>query len=167
LVREFLALIDRTPSPHVDCIPPLIFACRWLVNRADRESDELFHACSDRLEWIEAQFHTLESKAALVEAQGYEVLSQQGNASAIELFRTSETQWGNLDRPYDQLWPLYALGQSLFQAGFSDESHTTYYQAASIIDALAAQLENDEYKASFLKSELVQSIRELKKNYSG
>lgn len=163
LVREFLALIDRTASFHVDCIPSLLFACRWLTKRVDPESDELFHSCLNRLEWIETQFHSLESKAALVEAQGYEALNQQSYPSAIDLFRTSETQWGKLGHPYDQLWALKSQGQTLFQAGFSGESQLTYNQASSIIDTLAAQLENDEQRASFLKSGLVQNIRELNK----
>ena len=76
LIREFLALIDRTPSPHVDCIPPLIFVCRWLAKRVEPQSDELFYSCLNRLEWIETQFQTLESKAALLEAQGYKALNQ-------------------------------------------------------------------------------------------
>ena len=164
LVREFLALIDRTPSPHVDCIPPLIFTCRWLAKRVDIQSDELFHSCLNKLEWIENQFHTLESKAALVEAQGYKALNQQFNSLAIELFRMSETHWDNLGRPYDQLWSLKALSHTLFQAGFTDESQLTYNQAISIIETLAAQLEIDEYRASFLDSVFVQNIRELKKS---
>jgi DNA-binding CsgD family transcriptional regulator/tetratricopeptide (TPR) repeat protein len=166
LVREFLALIDRTPSLHVDCIPSLIFACRWLAKRVELQSDELFHSCLNRLEWIETQFHTLESKAALVEAQGYEALNQHSNSLAIELFHLSETHWNDLGRPYDQLWSLNALGQTLYQAGFTEESQLIYNQAVSIIDALAAQLENDEQRASFLTSILVQDIKELKKSYS-
>ena len=52
----------------------------------------------------------------------------------------SETHWGDLGRPYDQLWSLNALGQILFQAGFTEKSQLIYNQAISIIDALAVSL---------------------------
>ncbi|HSF81550.1 MAG TPA: tetratricopeptide repeat protein, partial [Anaerolineales bacterium] len=166
LVREFLALIEHTPSSHALSIHPLLFACRWLANRSDSQDIKLFHGCLNSLKQIEAHSPTLESRAALAEGQGYDALKNQDVSSAIKYFRQAVKSWGDLGRPYDQVRALSSLGQTLNHAGDVKESQSIYIQSSNLIAGLAEQLEDREQKSAFLTSQLIKDIREQKERYS-
>jgi len=105
------------------------------------------------LERIEAQFHSPESAAAMAEARGLEALRNNQATAAVEQFRQAAAHWDNLNRPFDQARVLDDLGQALRQTKETGQAEAAFKQARDIREALAAQLEDTELKASFLNTE--------------
>jgi tetratricopeptide (TPR) repeat protein len=160
LIHGLLTLLKRTHSNHANSIPPLLSAFRWSAqNRAKPELLEAASDCLYYLEQIETQLHSQESHAALAEAQGIEALWNKKTAAAIEQFQQAATDWGNLNRPYDQGRVLNLLGQTLLQKEDSRQAQLVFDHAQSIIERLAAQLEDAELRTSFLNSVMVQEIQ--------
>jgi hypothetical protein len=98
--------------------------------------------------------------AALHEAQGSVALFQENHAQAVDLFHQSVTIWKTIQRPYDQARALNKLGRALVLTNACEHAYDAFTQANALLEELAAQLDEDETKAAFLQSLLVQSIQE-------
>jgi tetratricopeptide (TPR) repeat protein/transcriptional regulator with XRE-family HTH domain len=160
LIREFLALIKRTPFDHHFNIPPLLFAFRWSAQKlAAPESDEIAKECLYHLAQVESLFHSQEGIAALAEARGSEALRNANARVAIEQFQRASTAWGNLNRAHDQARVLNYLGQTLLLSDDPRRAQAAFDQARTMIGTLAAQLEETQFRSSFLNSALVQEIQ--------
>jgi len=61
---------------------------------------------------------------------------------------------------------LTDLGRALALAGDATKARAALDQALSLVEALAAQLEDPEVKAAFLDSPLVQELRSLAHRYA-
>jgi hypothetical protein len=145
-IQELLVLLKRTPSNHGNCIPPILSAFRWSVqNRANPQSLEAARDCLYRLEQIEAQLSSQESRATLAEARGIEALWDRKIAVAADQFQQAVTYWANLNRPYDQARVLNSLGQSLLQTDDSRQAQAALSQTHGLIEILAGQLEDAEF----------------------
>jgi tetratricopeptide (TPR) repeat protein len=108
-----------------------------------------------------AQIGGLETEAALREARGMLDLSEKEPIRAVEQLRQAAAGWQALGRPYDQARALTDLGRALALAGDATKARAALDQALSLVEALAAQLEDPEVKAVFLDSPLVQELRSL------
>lgn len=160
LIREFLALIKRTPFDHHFNIPPLLFAFRWSAEKlAAPESTEIAKECLYHLEKVEELFHSQEGIAAMTEARGSQALRHGNVALAVEQFQISAGAWGTLGRTYDQARVLNYLGQALLQSDDPRQAQSAFDQAHTLIATLAGQLEDAQFRASFLNSALVQGIQ--------
>ena len=61
-----------------------------------------------------------------------------------------------------ELWPIEAaLGDLFLAQGQTEQAHAAFKQAATIVQKLADALGNDEQKANFLASPLVQRVVEM------
>ena len=137
-----------------------MFAFRWstqhrATNPALIEAAEL---CMTHLERTEAQIHSQESTAALVESRGMEALHNGQIKLAVEQLQRSATLWGKLHHPYDQARALNDLGLALSQVGDVAQAQATFDQAHEIIAMLAAQIEDTRLRTSFMNSMMVQEI---------
>lgn len=167
-VQHFLDLIDSSPYLDWSCTMPVIFACSWYTTRP--ETLAAARDCLPRLERAHNQFRTLESEAALAEAQGIIALAEGSPLAATHPFRQASAIWEALSRPYDQARALKGLGYALHswhkqhpQTGaedsYSSSARLAFGQALAILDSLAAQLSDPVLKTSFLGSQLYQEVR--------
>jgi hypothetical protein len=76
----------------------------------------------------------------------------------VEYLRQAAAQWQALGYPYDQVRVLIALGRTSSQAGAAGEARLALEQALNLVEPLAAQLEDAELQAAFLRSPLVQEL---------
>jgi Flp pilus assembly protein TadD len=111
------------------------------------------------LEQIDAQLHSHESRASLAEARGLDAMWNKKSAAAIEHFQHAVSEWEKVNRTYDQARALNLLGQALLRMGDTHQAHSVFERARSVIDMLAAQLEDAELRLSFMRTEMVQEIR--------
>jgi DNA-binding CsgD family transcriptional regulator/tetratricopeptide (TPR) repeat protein len=174
-VQSILARLARRPYPLAECIMPLVFACRYLSEQAETSGSETGLACLSHLERLDAELHTEESRAALTEARGWLALAEgratsaagaavpsaAAAATAAEHFGRAAAGWAAIERCYDQARALACLGRALILAGDPAGARTACAPALDIAESLAAQLDVDELRSSFLASPLVQEIRQV------
>jgi hypothetical protein len=160
LIREFLALIKRTPFDHHFNIPPLLFAFRWSAQKLTApESAEIAKECLYHLKQVEVLFHSHEGIAALAEARGSEALRNGEIGVAVERFQRASLAWGKLGRAYDQARVLNYLGQSLLLSNERRQAQVAFDQAHTLVESLAGQLEEPKFRSSFLNTSLIQEIQ--------
>jgi hypothetical protein len=85
-------------------------------------------------------------------------LSERDALRAVEHLHQAAAQWQALGQPYDQTRTLLDLGRALSQAGAAGEARLALDQALNLVEQLAAQLEDAEVQAAFLRSPLVQEL---------
>jgi hypothetical protein len=134
----------------------LLFACQWLATHPAAGGPSAARACLGRLERAHTQIGSLETEAAYYEGQGIIALAEDNPTQAVEPFRSAASQWQALNRPYDQLRALRALGCALGPGGDLRLAQTVLDQSLRQVEMLAAQLHDPELKSSFLNSALVQ-----------
>jgi tetratricopeptide (TPR) repeat protein len=154
--RQFLELMEQ--QSFVDSPLSTLMVCRWFASRAPDMRAELNSSLA-QLESAHVQYGSPVTAAALSEGRGLVALSTRDVLGAVDYLQPAAAQWQALGRPYDQVRVLVALGHALSQAGASDEARVALDQALSLVEALAAQLEDAELQAAFLRSPLVQELR--------
>jgi tetratricopeptide (TPR) repeat protein len=137
---------------------PLIFLCRWLAGRSTAGALNDARAILQALERADVQIRSPETAAALSEARGILALSEAAPERAVETFRRAADCWQAMGRPYDQTRALIDLGRALVLAGATGEARAVLDQALSLVESLAAQLDDAELEAAFLNSPLVQKL---------
>jgi tetratricopeptide (TPR) repeat protein len=155
LVHELLELMDGTSDAHPNNTMPLLMACQWLATHPASGGISAARVCLGRLERAHAQIGSLETEAAYYEGQGIMALAGDNPTGAIEPLGYSASQWQVLNRPYDQLRALRALGCALGSGGDLRLAQTVLDRALRQVEMLAAQLHDPELKSSFLNSPLV------------
>ena len=153
--RQFLDLIEQQDCWH--CTMPHLAVCRWFASRAPDMRVELKTSLA-QLERADAQLGSPATAAALNEGRGLVALSEGDALRAVEYLRQAAAQWQALGYPYDQVRVLIALGRALSQAGAASETRLALDQALNLVEPLAAQLEDAEVQAAFLRSPLVQEL---------
>jgi tetratricopeptide (TPR) repeat protein len=158
-LEEFFDMFDQSANAELTSTNHLLFACQWLATRLDREALDQAQACLRRLERVDAQTRSPESAVCLSEARGSVALAMSDLHRAVEQLQEAAGRWDAAGRPYDHARALNHLGQALVQGGNVAAARATFEQALAIVDRLAAQLSEEELKASFLSSVLVQDIQ--------
>jgi hypothetical protein len=73
-------------------------------------------------------------------------------------------RWTAQSRPYDQIRTLNGLSRALNTSSNDAEAREACVHALEIVEMLAAQLDDEAMKTSFLNSSLVLEIRERRKS---
>jgi adenylate cyclase len=153
LVEEILTLLKRTQFNHANTIPSILFAFRWTVqNRNKASPSETASNLLHYLEQIDAQLHSHESQASLAEARGIEAMWKGQPAVAVAHFQQAVAEWGKLNRPYDEARTHNLLGRVLLLTGEAHLANSAIASAQRLIETLAAQLEDDDLRQSFLNA---------------
>jgi hypothetical protein len=85
---------------------------------------------------------------------------------AADDLQQAAAQWQALGRPYDQARVLVALVGALAQASAAGEARLAVDQALSPVEQPAAQLQDAEMQAAFLRSPLVQELDRVRETLS-
>ena len=159
IVDEYLRLTEEGAYFLHWNISRLLFMCRWL---AERSEIERVRWSVQRLQEALGQFGSMEAEASVHESRGILALAEkEPPGTAAQHFRRAARWWRQMGRPYDRVRALKDLGQSLFQAGERKEAQEALEKAAELVEALAAQLEED-MREIFLSSPLVAGIQETR-----
>ncbi|MFL5803145.1 MAG: ATP-binding protein, partial [Roseiflexaceae bacterium] len=156
--RQFLDLVEQQDCWH--CTMPHLAVCRWFASRAPEMGVELKTSLA-QLERADAQIGSPVTSTALSEGRGLVALSEGDALRAVDYLRHAAAQWQALGYPYDQVRALVALGHALSQAGAAGEARVALDRALSLVEPLAAQLEDVEVQAAFLCSPLVQELHRV------
>jgi tetratricopeptide (TPR) repeat protein len=154
--RQFLDLIEQERG-FADTPMSNLVVCRWFASRTPDTRVELLTSLA-QLECAHAQFGGPVTAAALSEGRGLVALSEGDALRAVDYLQQAAAQWQALGRPYDQARTLLDLGRALLQAGTASEARAALDQALSLVEPLAAQLEDAQVQAAFLCSPLVQEL---------
>ncbi|MCB0166500.1 MAG: hypothetical protein KDI79_19890, partial [Anaerolineae bacterium] len=150
LIREMVALFDRTPAAEGTEL--LLIVHHWLLEQPVAEAQALAAKIRSYLELFD---RTLEIPLATTiwrEAQGTAALQEHDIDKAITCFQQAAAGWASLKRPYNHLRTLNFLRQTWQEAGDVDQAQSIFAQLLAIGETLAEQIENIEFKTSFLKS---------------
>lgn len=156
-VTDIIEWVERVPLTHPNSIMALHYACQYaaeygLIDLARRGLRQL-----DRTLAIHALSQTA---ASLSEARGHVALAANDFLRATESLHEALDRWTAQSRPYDQIRTFNSLSRALLESGNDAAAHDACDHAISIVDALAAQLDDEEMKTSFLHSSLVREIWE-------
>ncbi len=141
----------------------LLFICRLPVVFDLPEMAHAAHFAHQQLSRLDEQYHTPATAACLLEGKGWLALidgnvAEAAGAEAAVAFKQAETKWQALGHPYDQTRASGGLGQALAQAGDREGAQLAWARARELINALAAQLDDHEWKSAFLDSSLVRKF---------
>jgi tetratricopeptide (TPR) repeat protein len=161
-IQSILQLIDRHSHSQLSIPTFILFACHWQAAQSTPAALAAARASLERLERADAQISSLVTEAVLSEGRASVALAEGKFPEAVERFRHAVDCWEGLGRPYDRLRALNGYGRSLLQLEEFDEAWDTFDRALSIVEMLAAQLENIELQTSFLNSQLVQEVRDAR-----
>ncbi|HZW02373.1 MAG TPA: AAA family ATPase, partial [Anaerolineaceae bacterium] len=154
IIQEILALVDESPFARYDVLPALMVACGWLAQTTGGDP-----AALSRLEKAHEFLRTRQSTAALHEVRGFAAGVRGDWALAIADYQVAAASWEALQRPYDRLRVLTALDEASRRAGDTNTSQTVQQAANAVIEQLAGELEEPEWKAAFLQSALAAGMR--------
>ncbi len=157
--RQFLVLMDQQPDFLHPTIPHLA-VCRWFASRSPDMRMELSVSFA-QLERAHAQLGSPVTAAALSEGRGLVSLGERDALRAVEYLQRAAAQWQALGRPYDQARALGDLGRACIEAGDAVQASASIALALSLVETLAAQLEDPVLKATFLDSPLSQKLRSM------
>lgn len=162
MVEQYLALIDDNPYFHDGSIASLLFSCQWFAAQGDKVSLEKCRASVNRLERAFNQLPFPEANASFEEGRGYLALANGHHTQAAENFRNALEVWEALGRHYDQARTLGSLGNALKARNDLKEAVNALDESLQLIGILAEQLVDEEIKSSFLDSQLVTEIRQVR-----
>lgn len=168
-LRRLLALIKRNQYDHVTSISPLLFSCRWFAEQAVNNNETLDDAKAS-LQLLERLFDQTSgsvAEVALSEGKGIVAMAEGHPEESIMHYRNAAGGWQQLGRPYDQARALHGLAVALTDSGQAGEAGGTVDWAISILDVLAAQLEDPELKIAFLNAPLRQQFRQEFNDHDG
>ena len=144
--------------PNVDLA--LLFICRAPVIFDHPAMASYARSAWQQLDRLDKQYRTPVTAACRLEGQGWLLLAEADTAKATSAFEQAVAQWQTLDRPYDHARALSGLSRALIREGDDEKARTASERAMSLIDTLAAQLQDPALKTSFLASPLARQIRE-------
>jgi tetratricopeptide (TPR) repeat protein len=155
--HQLLELLNQHPI-FVHTTMPVLIACRWFASPSSNIRAEV-RTCLAHLESAHARYNSLVTAAALSEGRDLSALSERDTFRAVSYLQQAAAQWQALDYVYDQVRVLCDLGRTFVEVGDVEQARTTGDLAWSLIETLAAQLEDPETKAAFLASPLVQELQ--------
>ena len=151
-IIEIIEWVERVTLTHPNSIMALHFACQWA---AEQGLLDLAHRGLRQLERTVGIQPLPETAACVNEARGHVAVAENDYRGAIESLREALDRWTAQNRPCDQVRTLDGLGRAMIESGDDAGARTTCSQALEIIETLAAQLDDEEMKMSFLNSSLV------------
>lgn len=158
---EIVTLCEQARYLFPNINMALLFVCRLPVVLGAPERLPFARSARQQLERLDEQFKTPAIAACLMEGKGWLLLAQRNGAEAAALLKQAAADWQALGHPYDQARALSGLGQALAQAGDREGAESAARRAMELINALEAELDDPELKASFLGSPLVAELRML------
>ncbi|HLF28681.1 MAG TPA: protein kinase [Anaerolineae bacterium] len=161
-LNKYLDRIDRNPYLEWQCGAAILFACQWFAAQTTPDALDAARACLPRLERADRQWRILKTDTMLAQGHGVVAHAEGNPVEAAEYYRRAAQGWAKLNRPFDQARALGSLGQARAAAGQSSPAREAFDQALGVYDALAAQIEDVELKASFLRSQPVRMVREAR-----
>ena len=160
-VTDIIEWVERVTLTHPNSIMALHYACQCAVKH------RLIDLARRGLRQLERtlELHPLSETAACVsEARGYVALLDSDVQRATASLHEALDQWTKQERPYDQLRTLNGLSRALLISEDKAGVREACTQALKIVATLAAQLNDEEMKTSFLKSALVREIEERRRS---
>jgi DNA-binding CsgD family transcriptional regulator len=156
-IRQILEFLSNEDQIAGDSIMALFFACQALAKMPNSHPAAEISGCLEQLEFHAKRYQTGEAAAALAEAQGC-LAAEADPAAAVEHFRQAAAHWKSIERPYDQVRALSALGSALASTGERESARQAREQALGLFNELAAQLD-PQNQAVFLNSPVYQALR--------
>lgn len=159
VIQELCDRLDRATHYDHGVSPALLFAICWLAAQKNEQAIEEAQTCVRRLERVERQIGNILTELALSEGRAIVAAAAGDSDGAIDHFQGAVAGWASLGRPYDHMRALKGLGEALAKKGDEQNARRAFEQALTIVEKLAAQLEEAALKESFLNSRLVREIR--------
>jgi tetratricopeptide (TPR) repeat protein len=158
--QMILERLQKSPYVHRDCPSPLRDGCKYFafeIQSIDKAKEFL-----DLLSRCHNQLNTPVAKYSFYEGQGV-VHHASGELSlAVEHYKKALKGWESLEWPMNQIYTLYYLSKTQKDLKHLSEAHESLVQAAELISILENQIEDQNLRKSFRKTNIVVNIFESK-----
>jgi hypothetical protein len=140
----------------------LLYICSLPSAFGMMEMADAAHTAWQQLVRLDEQYHTLPAAATRLEGQGWVSLVKADTTRAAACFEQAAALWADLGHLYDQTRSVSGLAHALTRIGDEGMAELSKEKARELVNNLAARLDDQELKKSFLDSALVRKIRDYR-----